>query len=62
MNERKSKFLKIGRSKGFISNSEDLGKLTIEDNNFDKIFKSKKVLITAATIGVILLASIIFLF
>ena len=62
MNERKSKFLKIGRSKGFISNSEDLSKLTIEDKKFDKIFKSKKILITAAIIGLIFLTSIIFLF
>ena len=62
MNERKSKFLKIGRSKGFISNSEDLSKLTIEDKNFDKIFKSKKILITTAIIGLIFLTSIIFLF
>ena len=62
MNERKSKFLKIGRSKGFISNSEDLSKLTIENKNFDKIFKSKKILITVATITLIFLTSIIFLF
>ena len=62
MNERKSKFLKIGRSKGFISNSEDLSKLTIENKNFDKIFKSKKILITAVIIGLIFLTSIIFLF
>ena len=62
MNERKSKFLKIGRSKGFITNSEDLSKLTIEDKNFHKIFKSKKILITAAIIGLIFLISIIFLF
>jgi acetyl-CoA carboxylase carboxyl transferase subunit alpha len=30
MNERKNKFLKIGRNKGFISNSEDLSTLTIK--------------------------------
>ncbi len=62
MNERKSKFLKIGRSKGFITNSEDLSKLTIENKNFEKIFKSKKILITVAIIGLIFLTSIIFLF
>ena len=45
MNERKNKFLKIGRNQGFISNSEDLSTLTIKNNNFDKILKSKKVLI-----------------
>ena len=54
MNERKNKFLKIGRNKGFISNSEDLSTLTIKDNNFEKIFKSKKVLI-GSTITVLVL-------
>jgi acetyl-CoA carboxylase carboxyl transferase subunit alpha len=55
MNERKNKFLKIGRNKGFVSNPEDLSTLTIKDNNFDKIFKSKKVLIGSAIVGLILL-------
>ena len=55
MNERKNKFLKIGRNQGFISNSEDLSTLTIKNNNFDKIFKSKKNLIGATIIGLILL-------
>ena len=45
MNERKNKFLKIGRNQGFISNSEDLSTLTIKNNKFDNILKSKKVLI-----------------
>ena len=40
MNERKNKFLKIGRNQGFISNSEDLSTLTIKNNNFDKSFFS----------------------
>ena len=51
MNERKNKFLKIGRNQGFISNSEDLSTLTIKNNNFDKIFKSKKVLIGSTIAG-----------
>ncbi|WP_023649042.1 acetyl-CoA carboxylase carboxyltransferase subunit alpha [Candidatus Pelagibacter ubique] len=54
MNERKNKFLKIGRNKGFVSNPEDLSTLTIKDNNFEKIFKSKKVLI-GSTITVLVL-------
>ena len=41
MNERKNKFLKIGRNDGFMSNAEDLSNLTIKKNNFDNIFKSK---------------------
>ena len=55
MNERKNKFLKIGRNQGFISNSEDLSTLTIKNNNFDKILKSKKILIGSTIIGLVLL-------
>ena len=55
MNERKNKFLKIGRNQGFISNSEDLSTLTIKNNNFDKILKSKKVLIGSTIVGLVLL-------
>ena len=55
MNERKNKFLKIGRNQGFISNSEDLSTLTINNNNFDKILKSKKVLIGSTIVCLILL-------
>ena len=38
-NERKNKFLKIGRNDGFMNNVEDLSNLTIKKNNFDNIFK-----------------------
>jgi acetyl-CoA carboxylase carboxyl transferase subunit alpha len=62
MNERKNKFLKIGRNQGFISNSEDLSTLTIKNNNFDKILKSKKVLIGSTIIGLILFLIAVSLF
>jgi acetyl-CoA carboxylase carboxyl transferase subunit alpha len=55
MNERKNKFLKIGRNQGFISNSEDLSSLTVKNSNFDKIIKSKKVLIGSTIFGLVLL-------
>ena len=55
MNERKNKFLKIGRNQGFISNSEDLSTLTIRNNNLEKILKPKNVLIGSIIIGLILL-------
>jgi acetyl-CoA carboxylase carboxyl transferase subunit alpha len=55
MNERKNKFLKIGRNKGFISNSDDLSTLTVKQNNFSKISKSNKILIGTAFAGLILL-------
>ena len=60
MNERKNKFLKIGRNDGFMTNTEDLSTLTIKKNNFDKILKSKKVL--SAIVGGLILISLILLF
>ena len=60
MNERKNKFLKIGRNDGFMTSTEDLSTLTIKKNNFDKILKSKKVL--SAIIGGLILISLILLF
>ena len=57
--ERKNKFLKIGRNKGFISNSEDISTLTIKDNNVVEILKSKKIIIGSAVLGLILLIAVI---
>jgi acetyl-CoA carboxylase carboxyl transferase subunit alpha len=62
MNERKNKFLKIGRSKGFINNLEDLSTLTIKPNNFDKFLKSKKILFGSAVLGLIFLIVVFSLF
>ena len=62
MNERKHKFLKIGRNKGFISNSEDLSTLTAKPNNFDNILKSNKILIGLIVAGLILLLFVFTLF
>ncbi|MDC0240629.1 acetyl-CoA carboxylase carboxyltransferase subunit alpha [Candidatus Pelagibacter sp.] len=59
MNERKNKFLKIGRDKGFIRNSEDISTLTIKENNVIEIFKSKKTIIGSAVLGLILLIAVI---
>ncbi|MDC0326911.1 acetyl-CoA carboxylase carboxyltransferase subunit alpha [Candidatus Pelagibacter sp.] len=55
MNERKNKFLKIGRNKGFITSSEDLSNLTLKQNNLDKIFKSKNILLGLAFLVIIIL-------
>ena len=62
MNERKNKFLKIGRNKGFTTSSEDLKTLTIKDNNIVKILKLKKLPIIFSLIGIISLSLIIYLF
>ena len=60
MNERKNKFLKIGRNKGFSSNSEDLSTLTIKDNNITRTLKSKKLQIISALIGILLVFLFLF--
>jgi len=60
MNERKNKFLKIGRNDGFMTSTEDLSTLTIKKNKFDKILKSKKVL--SAIVGGLILISLILIF
>ncbi len=52
-NDRKNKFLRIGRNKGFIENLDDLSSLKIKNNNFDKLQNYKKFIIP--TIGLILL-------
>jgi acetyl-CoA carboxylase carboxyl transferase subunit alpha len=62
MNERKNKFLKIGRSKGFVTNPDDLSTLSIKKNNIDKIIKSKKVLIGSVVLGLILFMVLAILF
>ena len=59
MNERKNKFLKIGRNDGFVTNKDDLSTLSIKQNNLDQILKSKKILF--AIIGGLILISTIFL-
>ena len=62
VSERKNKFLKIGRNKGFVTNPEELSSLTITDNNINKILKSKKVLAGSAILGLIMLVLVFSLF
>ncbi len=58
-NDRKNKFLKIGRSKGFTTNLDSLSTTRLS-KNFNQIFKSKKTLIIAIGVSVILLTSLIY--
>ena len=58
-NDRKNKFLKIGRSKGFTTNLDSLSTTRL-DKNFNQIFKSKKKLFIAVGVTVILLISLIY--
>ena len=61
-NDRKNKFLRIGRNKGFIESLDDLSSLKIPQSNFDRILKSRKTIIpTALLITIILLSLFIFL-
>ena len=59
-NNRKNKFLRIGRSKGFINNLDDLSSLKSKGNNFNQIFKSKKILIFGIGLAIIILASLMY--
>ena len=57
LNNRKNKFLRIGRSKGFMNNLEDLSSLKVNENKLEKIYKSKKFIFSS--VGFILLLSIL---
>jgi acetyl-CoA carboxylase carboxyl transferase subunit alpha len=58
-NQRKNKFLKIGRNKGFINNLEELSSLKPIENNLNQILKSNKFLIATSALGLIALISLI---
>ena len=58
LDSRKNKFLKIGRSKGFIDNLEDISSLKGKNNYFKMIIKSKKVIASVAILVSIFLMSI----
>ena len=60
--ERKNKFLKIGRNKGFIHNLDELSYLKINENKFYEILKDKRIIFLSATLVLVsLIALIIFL-
>ncbi len=60
-NDRKNKFLRIGRNKGFIDNLDDLSSLKIRENNLSRFFKSKRtnILISAAVIIILVSLTIL---
>ena len=55
-NERKNKFLKIGRNKGFIDNLEELSSLNKNNEDFGKFFYTKKFMYSF--LGILLIALI----
>ena len=58
--ERKNKFLKIGRNKGFIHETDSLSSLKLNQNNFSQIIKSKKTIISIIVLFLILTISLTF--
>ena len=59
--DRKNKFLRIGRNEGFMENLEDLSSLKISSNKYDQIFKNKKLLISVFVLLVAAVLSLTFL-
>jgi len=54
-NERKNKFLKIGRKKGFVTDPQGISSLKTQDDNIIEILKSKKIIFFAGAIISILI-------
>ena len=57
---RKNKFLKIGRSKGFMSNLNELSSLNLEKSNFNHFLKSKKIFVAGVGITIFVLGLILY--
>ena len=61
-NDRKNKYLKIGRNKGFIDNLNELSSLRTNENKLRQLFKERKsTFVTTSIVIVILISLIIFL-
>ena len=57
---RKNKFLKIGRSKGFMSNLNELSSLNSDKSNFNHVFKSKKIFVAGVGLTIFVIGLILF--
>ncbi len=60
-NDRKNKFLKIGRNDGFISNLEDLSSLKTKKDLIEKIFVNKKNL-SIFTGAILIISTLLYIF
>ena len=58
-NDRKNRYLKIGRNKGFIDNLNELSSLRTNENKLKQIFKERKSTFVATSILIIILISLI---
>ncbi len=54
-NERKNKYLKIGRNKGFIENTNELSSLKPDKNKLSQILREKKIIIVSSVLALIAL-------
>jgi len=62
LNQRKEKFLKIGRSKGFMDNSQALSDLHVKTSSLEKILKSRNsIYLIIGVLFLILLSTIVLL-
>ena len=57
---RKNKFLRIGRSKGFMSNFNELSSLNSDKSNFNHVFKSKKIFVAGVGLTIFVIGLILF--
>jgi acetyl-CoA carboxylase carboxyl transferase subunit alpha len=55
INDRKEKFLKIGRDGGFVSDKNNLSNLNLKSNEINKIIKSKEIIISTIVLFFILI-------
>ena len=62
LNQRKEKFLKIGRSKGFMDNSQALSDLHVKTSSLEKILKSRNsIYLIIGVLFLILISTIVLL-
>ena len=57
---RKNKFLRIGRSKGFMSNLNELSSLNLEKSNFNHFLKSKKIFVAGVGLTIFVIGLIFY--
>ena len=60
-NERKNKFLRIGRGKGFMSDVEQLSSLKVKENNLKEFFNTKKNLTISIGVFLVIFISLLIL-
>ncbi len=58
--DRKNKFLRIGRSKGFMSNLNELSSLNSDKSNFNHFLKSKKIFVLGSGLTIFVIGLILY--